>query len=194
MNDTCIYTIDELVQMTGTSRRTVRFYVQRGLIPPPAGRGGGHHYGKEHLAGIQRIQDLKRAGKSLRDIKAATLLAEDRPAQGHALDEATQRQSTRIPLGKDGIWLEVESGAAMPGPETIARLVEACRRELAAAPGGKRHCVTVTNRLSSWLSIPDGLGKGKSLQLDPGGSKEIDEVTPAIEKAEANGNVTVVKT
>ncbi len=57
------YSIDELTRMTGINRRTVRYYVQRGLIPPPAGRGRGRHYGEEHLDGILRIQDQKRQGK-----------------------------------------------------------------------------------------------------------------------------------
>ncbi len=33
------YTIEELCDLTGYSRRTIRYYVQSGIIDPPAGRG-----------------------------------------------------------------------------------------------------------------------------------------------------------
>jgi hypothetical protein len=36
--------IGELADATGVSRRTVRFYVQRGLIDPPVGLGRASHY------------------------------------------------------------------------------------------------------------------------------------------------------
>ncbi|MBA2355458.1 MAG: MerR family DNA-binding transcriptional regulator, partial [Acidobacteria bacterium] len=39
------YAIGDLAALGGVSRRTVRYYVQGGLIPPPEGLGRGNHYG-----------------------------------------------------------------------------------------------------------------------------------------------------
>lgn len=54
------YKLDELARAAGTSPRTVRYYVQRGLLPAPAFRGKDTAYGREHLVrlkAIRRMQD-----------------------------------------------------------------------------------------------------------------------------------------
>lgn len=63
------YTIDELVEMTGYSRRAIRYYVQEDLLQPPAGRGRGGFYSDSHLAQLQRIRSLQSQGMSLMAIK-----------------------------------------------------------------------------------------------------------------------------
>lgn len=59
------YTIDELVERTGFTRRTIRYYVQEGLIEPPAGRGRGGFYNDSHLAKLLRIKSQQDMGFSL---------------------------------------------------------------------------------------------------------------------------------
>ena len=56
------YGIDELADLVGVKRRTVRFYVQRGLLPPPFGVGRGKHYGPEHLARLRAVKALQSGG------------------------------------------------------------------------------------------------------------------------------------
>jgi len=63
------YTIDELVEMTGYSRRAIRYYIQENLLEPPAGRGRGGFYNDSHLASLQRIRSLRSQGVSLMAIK-----------------------------------------------------------------------------------------------------------------------------
>lgn len=55
----------ELADAAGLNARAVRFYIQRGLIPAPAGLGRGRHYGPEHLQALNRIRDLQSGGYSL---------------------------------------------------------------------------------------------------------------------------------
>lgn len=62
------YTIGELADRAGVSRRTVRYYVQRELLPAPDGLGRGAHYTDEHLARLIRIRELQEAGVPLADI------------------------------------------------------------------------------------------------------------------------------
>jgi DNA-binding transcriptional MerR regulator len=64
------YSIGELAERAGVSRRTVRFYVQRGLLPAPLGRGRGEHYDATHLTAVGRIKALQLAGASLEDIRS----------------------------------------------------------------------------------------------------------------------------
>lgn len=63
------YTIDDLVALTGMSRRTIRFYVERGLLEPPAGRGKGAFYSERHLMRLQEIQRARQEGRSLASLR-----------------------------------------------------------------------------------------------------------------------------
>ena len=60
--------IEELAERGGVSRRTVRYYVQRGLLPAPTGTGRGPHYTKDHLDTLIRVRQLQEAGVSLSEI------------------------------------------------------------------------------------------------------------------------------
>jgi DNA-binding transcriptional MerR regulator len=54
------YKLEELADEAGVTPRTVRYYVQRGLLPPPVFRGKDSAYGVEHalrLKAIKRLQD-----------------------------------------------------------------------------------------------------------------------------------------
>ena len=53
------YKLDELAKAAGTSARTVRYYVQRGLLPPPVFRGKDSAYGRDHLVRLQAIKKLQ---------------------------------------------------------------------------------------------------------------------------------------
>lgn len=55
------YKLDELAKAAGTSSRTVRYYVQRGLLPPPVFRGKDSAYSHEHLLRLRAIRKLQDA-------------------------------------------------------------------------------------------------------------------------------------
>jgi DNA-binding transcriptional MerR regulator len=59
------YTIDELSELTGFSRRTIRYYIQEGLLEPPAGRGRGGFYYDSHLKKLLQIRGLQEKGMKL---------------------------------------------------------------------------------------------------------------------------------
>jgi len=62
------FTIDELSELTGFSRRTIRYYIQEGLLEPPAGRGRGGFYYDSHLDKLLRIKTLQERGLNLATI------------------------------------------------------------------------------------------------------------------------------
>jgi DNA-binding transcriptional MerR regulator len=62
------YGIEDLALKGGVSRRTVRYYVQRGLLSAPTGTGRGPHYNAEHLATLIQIRQLQEQGVSLSEI------------------------------------------------------------------------------------------------------------------------------
>jgi len=181
--------MDELTQMAGESPRTVRLYIQRGLVPPAAGRGRGRHYGDEHLAGIQRVQELKRAGQKLEDIRASM---EQREGSTVPRKGDSRRGARRILLAEEGIWLEVGPGVDLPSPDVLDSLAALCRRELGLPDKEPKSRIAILSTLDSILFIRDGLGNGKSLRIRPGERLEVSEVTPAIEKAESDGHITIL--
>lgn len=61
MQDTTTYKIDDLARAAGTSARTVRYYVQRGLIPAPAFKGRDTAYAHEHLVRLRAIRRMQEA-------------------------------------------------------------------------------------------------------------------------------------
>lgn len=61
--------IQELCDQCGLSRRTVHFYSQQGLIPPPTGAGLGARYLEEHVLRLQLIPLLRGQGLRLDEIR-----------------------------------------------------------------------------------------------------------------------------
>ncbi len=57
--------IDDLCRLAGLSRRTVRFYIQKGLLDKPFGEKKGAWYSQEHLERLARIRQLSATGLSL---------------------------------------------------------------------------------------------------------------------------------
>jgi len=59
------YTMDELVSLSGFPRRTIRYYIQEGLLDPPSGRGRGGFYYDSHLDKLRLIRSLQEKGLGL---------------------------------------------------------------------------------------------------------------------------------
>jgi DNA-binding transcriptional MerR regulator len=69
-----IFNIETLGRLTGLSRRTIRYYIQRGILQKPYGGGRGHYYTGEHVKRIREIQLLREQGvpiEKMREIFSA---------------------------------------------------------------------------------------------------------------------------
>ena len=62
------YTIKELSELTGFSVRTIRYYIQEGLLEPPAGRGRGGFYFDSQLNQLRLIKSLQEKGMKIASI------------------------------------------------------------------------------------------------------------------------------
>jgi DNA-binding transcriptional MerR regulator len=63
------YTIQELCEQTGLPRRTIHFYSQQGIIPPPQGAGVGSYYTETHLLKLKLVPLLRLDGLRLDQIR-----------------------------------------------------------------------------------------------------------------------------
>ena len=63
------FAIDELCALVDLPRRTVRYYVQEGLVDRPAGAKRGAYYTQRHLEQLMTIRAWRRAGLSLEGIR-----------------------------------------------------------------------------------------------------------------------------
>jgi DNA-binding transcriptional MerR regulator len=118
------YAVGDLARLAGVSRRTVRYYVQEGLIPQPLGLGRGNHYGQEHLDRILRVKALQEAGRTLDDIRRAlrrnaTVIATVEPPP----DRSLWRRITLAP----GVELHVAGTVRLPPPGRLQELAAWCR-------------------------------------------------------------------
>lgn len=95
------YTIEDLKNLTGYSIRTIRYYVQEGLIEPPAGRGRGGFYYDSQLNKLLQIRSLQEKGMGL-----------------FAIREHLKEGKEEIPKYTRDVWIRYE---VMPGFEINIR-------------------------------------------------------------------------
>jgi DNA-binding transcriptional MerR regulator len=64
-----VYTIRELSEMTGVSVRSIRKYIQLGLLPRATGRTSSARYGNQHVLRLRAITQAQERNVTLRDLK-----------------------------------------------------------------------------------------------------------------------------
>ncbi len=63
------FSLVELVEATGLSDRTIRYYIEQGILMGAKGRGKTSYYTPEHLQRLARVSDLRNRGLSLAEIR-----------------------------------------------------------------------------------------------------------------------------
>jgi DNA-binding transcriptional MerR regulator len=129
------YAIGDLADLGGVSRRTVRYYVQEGLLPAPYGVGRGNHYGRDHLDQLLRVKALQEAGRTLDEIRDALDQGRRRAPVVLKAAEAPARTVWRRLTLAPGVELHVSGDVPLPSPNKLNELANWCRTHLAA---GKR--------------------------------------------------------
>ncbi len=125
------YSLDELCSLTDTSKRTVRFYMQEGLVDRSEGQRKGAYYLERHLMQLLEIKKWQQAGLSLerikqiiRDEKDNELIPPIQPQQPGSLEVWSHLNIA------DGIQLQIEPGRSGLSPEQIRKLLKSVTKEL----------------------------------------------------------------
>ena len=124
------YSINELADLGGVSRRTVRFYVQERLLPAPLGVGRGSHYDRTHLERLLEVKAEQEAGRSLDDIRARRRPSSGGPRRPAAPARSIPRSAWRRLELAPGVELHVASDIPLPAASRLDELVNWCRQHL----------------------------------------------------------------
>jgi DNA-binding transcriptional MerR regulator len=127
------YAIGDLAELGGVSRRTVRYYVQEGLLPAPLGVGRGNHYGAEHLHQLLHVKKMQEAGRTLDEIRASLQNDPSRRLKTPKRHEASVERTLWRRIGlAPGVELHVSSAVHLPSPSRLAELASWCHIHLPA--------------------------------------------------------------
>jgi len=119
------YAVGDLADLGGVSRRTVRYYVQEGLLPAPLGVGRGNHYGPVHLDQLLKVKSLQESGRTLDEIRQV-LQQKPRRREERAPEPPTRTVWRRVTLAP-GVELNVSGGVRLPPPGKLTELAAWCR-------------------------------------------------------------------
>jgi DNA-binding transcriptional MerR regulator len=135
MNSQDTLSLDQLAQQAGLPLRTVRYYIQLGLVDRPDGAGRGAQYARRHLEQLLLVQSLQRKGMTLEQV--AEFSRREERGVSPVLPPAAGEVAvwSRLFLG-EGLEMHVAAGRAGLTPEQVRSLfkgamalVERVRRE-----------------------------------------------------------------
>jgi DNA-binding transcriptional MerR regulator len=132
------YAIGDLADLGGVSRRTVRYYVQEGLLPEPYGVGRGNHYGPEHLDQLLKVKSLQEGGRTLDEIRHALnhrARSREHTEPAPSLERTVWRRITLAP----GLELNVAGDVRLPSPGKLTELAAWCRVHFPATAREEDH-------------------------------------------------------
>ncbi len=113
------YSIDELASLAELPRRTVRYYIQQGLVSAPIGEKRAAYYTAEHLEQLLTIRKWQHAGLSLDRIsellagKGGEVLPPPRPRGAGTVEVWSHLVVT------DGLEITLEPSRAGMSPEQV---------------------------------------------------------------------------
>ena len=135
------FSIQELCDQTGLPRRTIHFYIQQEILPPPIGSGLGARYQAEHLLRLKLIPHFRQQGLKLDDIRL----------KFHTTDRAELEQ----------ILAQSAPPHLAPAPAAASRSANPCRPTLSGLSPGARHHRICAQRSCTRGSRPPGTAAAK---------------------------------
>ena len=117
------FTLDELCALAEVPKRTVRYYIQIGLLPRPEGEKRGAHYLPSHLEQLLRIRKLAQAGISLDRIREV-LAGEPAPVPARPRGPGTVEVWSHLVVA-DGVEITLEPGRAGLSPDQVRQFFRA---------------------------------------------------------------------
>jgi DNA-binding transcriptional MerR regulator len=115
------YRMEELAEKAGITVRTLRFYRERGLIPPPRREGRIAWYDEQHLARLRTIAALLERGHTLNGIADLATAFESGRDVGEVLGLGEPSEETPVRLTPEALADYFEGQVT---PENLATALE----------------------------------------------------------------------
>ena len=126
--------IDQLAALVGLTTRTVRYYLQQGLVSRPEGAKRGAYYLQRHVEELLMLRRWADAGLSLDRIRELRAGAADEPPP-RAVRAGSVEVWSRVTLA-DGLEVQIEPGRAGLTPEQVRAFVRAVTAAYRKVHGG----------------------------------------------------------
>lgn len=135
------FSLDELAALVDINTRTIRFYIQKGLVDRPEGLAKGSFYTHRHLEQLLAIRKWKDAGLSLERIQELTR-EESGNGSAQPIPPPRRRRPGAIEVWShvhiaDGIELHIEPQRAGLSPEQLRALSRAILESYEAITKGE---------------------------------------------------------
>ena len=114
------WTLDELAALVDLPKRTVRYYIQLGLVDRPDGETRAARYGMRHAGQLQLIRKWTDAGVSLERVREL-LAGEAPPVPARPTAPGTIEVKSHLVIA-DGVELALEPTRAGLSPEGAREL------------------------------------------------------------------------
>jgi DNA-binding transcriptional MerR regulator len=122
------FSLDELCTLTDLPKRTVRYYMQMGLVDRPIGETRAAHYLSAHLDQLLKVKQLADAGISLERISEIQNGEELQiPAKPRKPGDIQVKSHIHV---APGIELQISPEEADMSPEQIRALVKAVMKTI----------------------------------------------------------------
>ena len=126
-NEAQKFTIDEICALVEMNKRTVRYYIQRGLVDRPEGVGKGASYSQVHLEQLLTIRKWKAAGLSLERIEDILTSEKDGGQDKKPVPPPLPKKQGMVEVWShmtvgDGVEVQIEPRRAGLNPEQVRAL------------------------------------------------------------------------
>ncbi len=118
MDEPKTFTLNDISALAELPRRTVRYYIQSGLIDPPKGVGKGASYTQGHVEQLLTVRKWQLAGLSLERIGEVMRQQSTGPLPPTPRRAGTVEVWSHLVVA-DGIELTLEPGRAGLSPEQV---------------------------------------------------------------------------
>ncbi|NWJ96625.1 MAG: MerR family transcriptional regulator [Chloroflexi bacterium] len=193
-----IYSLKDLCRDAQVTERTVRYYIQEGLLPPPEGAGPFARYNRQHLLRLRLIRRLKDEYLPLAEIRRRladlnpteleTLNQQTLPAGEYDEEEADAKNYLDRLLGKseqanalvNGSVTGLPLRSAWPPPP--APLPSKKSEQALSTKDGSADSVSLAEATSeTWQRLT--LAPGVELHYQPGDSEQRRQIDRLLEEA-----------
>jgi DNA-binding transcriptional MerR regulator len=138
MNTEPIFTLDDIATLAELPRRTVRYYIQTGLVDRPEGIGKGASYTRRHLEQLLEIRKWQLAGLSLERIGELMRQPDARDIPPAPRRAGTVEVWSHLVVA-DGVEVTLEPGRAGLSPEQVRAFFRAVTQAYADIQGKERN-------------------------------------------------------